>query len=126
MGVPDNYRALQLPIIPIPKDGGSSADPNFGFYDSNTTFVGLANGVNQRTTLNTGLHPLQNQYVLGPMIWNMQGSLFKSIPITERVSLRTNVDFLENLFNMPGTTLPGGDGVITNRLSANASRIAEW
>ena len=125
MGVPDSYKAFQLPIIPIPKDGGSSADPNFGFYDSNTTFVRLNNGANQRTTLNTGLHPLQNQFVLGPMQWTMQGSLFKSIPITERVALRTNVDFLENLFNMPGTTMPGGDGVITNRLSNNASRVLQ-
>ncbi|MFN7925832.1 MAG: hypothetical protein U0Q16_37370 [Bryobacteraceae bacterium] len=123
MGVPTSYKPLQSPIIPIPANGGSSSDPNFGFYDSNTVFVPLANGTNQRTTLNTGLHPLQNQYFLGPMIWNMQASLFKSVPITERVALRVNVDFLENLFNMPGTTLPGGDGVITNRFSANSPRV---
>ena len=32
-------------------------------------------------------------------------------PITERVTLRANVDFLDNVFNMPGTTMPGADGI---------------
>jgi hypothetical protein len=125
MGVPANYKPFQLPIIPIPANGGSSADPNFGFYDSNTVLVRLQSGAMQRTTMNTGLHPLQNQYVLGPMVWNMQASLFKSIPLSDRVFLRTNVDFLENVFNMPGTTMPGGDGVITNRFSQVSPRVLQ-
>ncbi|MBM3793827.1 MAG: hypothetical protein FJW31_07115 [Acidobacteria bacterium] len=125
MGVPANYKPFQSPILPIPAGGAVAGDPNAGFYDTNTVFVPLANGTNQRTTLNTGLHPLQNQFVLGPMLWNMQASLFKSIPITERVTLRANVDFLNNVFNMPGTNLPGGDGVITNRTSANSPRVLQ-
>ncbi len=125
MGVPVSYRPFQSPIIPIPANGGTASDPNFGFYDSNTVFVPLANGANQRTTLNTGLHPLQNQFFLGPMIWSMQASVFKSVPLTERVALRVNLDFLDNVFNMPGTALPGGDGVLTNRFSANQPRVLQ-
>ncbi|MBM3726435.1 MAG: TonB-dependent receptor [Acidobacteria bacterium] len=125
MGVPANYKPFQTPIIPIPANGGSPTDPNFGFYDTNTVLVPLANGTQQRTTFNTGLHPLQNQFMLGPMIWNMQASVFKSVALTESVYLRLNVDFLNNLFNMPGTTMPDGSGVITNRLSANSPRVLQ-
>jgi hypothetical protein len=125
MGVPDSYRPFQLPIIPIPRDGGNPSDPNFGFYDTNTVNVPLANGQLQRTTFDNGLHPLQQQFVLGPMLWNMAASVFKAVPITESVVLRVNADFLNNVFNMPGTNLPGADGVILNRTSANAPRVLQ-
>jgi hypothetical protein len=59
------------------------------------------------------------------MIWNMAASAFKTIPITERVFLRVNADFLNNVFNMPGTNLPGADGVILNRTSANSPRVLQ-
>jgi hypothetical protein len=125
MGVPDSYRPFQSPIIPIPADGGSASDPNFGFYDTNTVYVPLKNGTLQRTSYDTGLHPLQNQYFMGPMIWSMAASAFKTIPITERVFLRVNADFLDNVFNMPGTTMPGSDGIILNRNSANPPRVLQ-
>jgi hypothetical protein len=125
MGVPENYRPYQSPIIPIPRDGGSSSDPNSGFYDTNTVFVPLNNGTLQRTTYDTGLHPLQNQYFMGPMIWNMAASAFKTIPISESVFLRVNADFLDNVFNMPGTMMPGADGIILNRNSANSPRVLQ-
>jgi hypothetical protein len=125
MGVPDSYKPFQTPIIPIPANGGNSSDPNFGFYDTNTVYVPLNNGTVQRTTLDTGLHPLQNQYFAAPIIWNMAGSLFKSFPITERVVLRVNADFLNNLFNMPGDTVPQTDGLLINRNSANSARVLQ-
>ncbi|HUS07083.1 MAG TPA: TonB-dependent receptor [Bryobacteraceae bacterium] len=125
MGVPDNYKPFQTPTIPIPANGGNSSDPNFGFYDSNTVYVPLKNGTIQRTSLDTGLHPLQNQFIAAPMIWNMAGSLFKSFPITERVALRVNADFLNNLFNMPGDTVPQSDGLLINRNSANPARVLQ-
>ena len=125
MGVPDNYRPFQTPLIPTPQDGGNSSDPNFGFYETNTVHVPLKNGTLQRTSYDTGLHPLQNQYFMGPMIWNMAASAFKTIPITERVFLRVNADFLDNVFNMPGTTMPGGDGIILNRNSAVSPRVLQ-
>ena len=125
MGVPSNYRPFQTPLIPIPAGGPIPGDPNAPFYETNTVFVQLANGVNQRTTLNPGIHPLQNQFVLGPMIWNMAASVFKSVRLTENTYLRVNADFLSNVFNMPGTTMPGGDGVITNQFSANPPRVLQ-
>jgi len=125
MGVPDSYQPFQAPLLPTPKDGGTASDPNFAFYESNTVFVRLKDGTQQRTTLDTGIHPLQNQYVLGPMLWNMAASAFKTVPITERIFLRVNADFLNNVFNMPGTNLPGGDGVILKRTSANSPRVLQ-
>jgi hypothetical protein len=125
MGVPDSYRPLQSPLIPTPKGGGSSADPNFAFYETNTVWVPLKNGTLQRTTYNPGVHPLQNQYVLGPMRWNMAASAFKTVQINEQVFVRFNVDFLDNVFNMPGTILPGNDGVILNRTSDNPARVLQ-
>jgi hypothetical protein len=125
MGVPDSYRPYQSPIIPIPANGGNPGDPNAGFYDTNTVYVPLKDGNLQRTTLDTGLHPLQNQFISGPMIWNMAASAFKTVPISERVFLRVNADFLNNVFNMPGTNVPGSDGIILNRTSANAARVLQ-
>jgi len=125
MGLPDNYRPFQTWLIPTPKNGGSSADPNFPFYESNTVFVPLRNGTLQRTTLDTNLHPMRNQYVLGPMVWSMNASAFKSIQFREQVFLRFNIDFF-NVFNMPGTTLPNATtGIITNQFSQNSARILQ-
>lgn len=128
MGVPSNYRPFQTPIIPTPANGGNPGDPNAPFYETNNVIVRLNNGVDQRVAFDTSLHPLQNQFVLGPMLWNMSASAFKSVPITERVVLRVNADFLDNVFNMPGTFMPGSlgtDGVITTRQSANAPRVLQ-
>ncbi len=125
MGVPENYRPFQTWLIPTPADGGRPSDPNFAFYESNTVFVPLKNGTNQRTTYDSGIHPLQNQYFNAPLRWNMAASAFKTVPITERVFLRLNADFLENVFNMPGTTVPGGDGIVLNRTSDNAPRVLQ-
>ncbi|MSV27603.1 MAG: hypothetical protein EXQ52_02500 [Bryobacterales bacterium] len=105
--------------------GGTAADPNFPFYESNTVFVPLKDGTTQRTNYDTALHPLQNQFVLAPMLWNMAASAFKSVRLTEKTYLRVNADFLNNVFNMPGTTVPGGDGVILNRTSANSPRVLQ-
>ena len=125
MGVPDTYVPFQAPILPTPRNGGIASDPNFAFYESNTVFVPLKDGTTQRTTYDTGLHPLQNQFALAPMIWNMAASAFKSVRLTERTYLRVNADFLNNVFNMPGTQVPGGDGVILNRTSANSPRVLQ-
>jgi hypothetical protein len=51
--------------------------------------------------------------------------LLKSVQLTESVFLRVNADFLNNVFNMPGTTTPGGDGIILNRTSANSPRVLQ-
>src|SRR5262249_46854529 len=123
MGVPESYKPFQTPLIPTPKDGGSASDPNFAFYESNTVFVPLKNGTLQRTTLDTNLHPMRNQYLLGPMQWSMNASAFKAVKLREQIFLRFNIDFF-NVFNMPGTRLPDSTtGIITNQLSQNSPRV---
>jgi hypothetical protein len=118
MGVPDSYVPFATPLNP------KSADGNTG-DDTNNVFVTLRDGSRQKVAYDTGLNPYRNQYILGPMIWNMSASLFKTIPITERVMMRVNVDFLDNAFNMPGTTLPDASGVIINKTSANSPRVLQ-
>jgi hypothetical protein len=114
MGVPDSYRPFQTPLIPTPANGGSSSDPNFPFYESNTVFVPLKNGTLQRVAYDPGLHPMQNQYVLGPMNWVMDASAFKSVTLKEGIQLRFNIDFF-NVLNRPGIRLPDSTtGIMSN------------
>jgi hypothetical protein len=125
MGVPDSYRPFQTPLIPTPKDGGSSADPLFAFYETNTVFVPLKNGTLQRVNYDTNLHPLRNQFFMGPNQWSMNASAFKSIALREGMFLRFNIDFF-NVFNMPGTALPDANtGIITNQFSNNSPRVLQ-
>jgi hypothetical protein len=122
MGVPSNYKPFQTPLIPTPANGGSPSDPNFAFYESNTVFVPLKDGTLQRTTLDTNLNPMRNQFLLGPMVWSMNASAFKSFRLRESMFLRFNIDFF-NVFNMPGTRLPDStSGIILNQLSQNSPR----
>jgi len=83
--------------------------------------VPLKNGTLQRVDYNPNLHPMQNQYLLGPMLWSMNASAFKSIRLREAMFLRFNIDFF-NVFNMPGTRLPDSTtGIITNQFSASGA-----
>ena len=53
----------------------------------------------------------------------MTASLFKSVHINDKVMLRINADFLNNVFNMPGPPNPNGTtGLISMQNSANAPR----
>jgi hypothetical protein len=121
MGVPADYRPATAPVLPIPADGGTPRDPLFAFYDTNNVWVPMKNGSTQRVVMDTGLHPWRNQYVAAPWIWGMDASLFKSIPIRESFVLRFNADFF-NVLNMPGMTIPGGDGILSLQNSAQGAR----
>jgi hypothetical protein len=121
MGMPQGYQPVAQPIFPTPADGGSASDPNRSYYETNTTWVTLANGVIQRTTMDTGLNPRRNQFVLGPWSFNVDASLFKRVQLTERVSLRFNADFF-NVLNDPGLAQPSSDGIVSKRLSSNSPR----
>ena len=127
MGVPSNYKPAHSPLIPIPANGGSPADPNFPFYDSNTVWVPMKDGSLQRTTLNTNLNPWRNQAVLGLPEWSQNVSLFKVIPITERVYLRLNIDFF-SVLNMPGIPKrpDPSTGLIDASFSGNGSRALQF
>ena len=124
MGVPADYKPAAQPINPWPAKP-DRADPMYSYYGGNTVWVPLKDGTIQRTSLGGYLDPMQNQFMLGPMIWNMSASAFKTVKLTERVLLRFNADFLNNVFNMPGTNLPGSDGIATNRTSANSPRVLQ-
>ncbi|MGH9719511.1 MAG: TonB-dependent receptor [Bryobacteraceae bacterium] len=125
MGVPNVYKPVQTPLNPTPANGGSSSDPLFPFYETNTVFVPLKNGTLQRVDYDTNLHPLRNQYLLGPSRWSMNASAFKAVQLRESMFLRVNIDFF-NVFNMPGTGMPNGSsGIITNQFSDNGPRVLQ-
>ncbi len=122
MGVPQNYRPSHQPVIPTPANGGSPSDPNFAFYETNTVFVRLKNGAQQRTTLDTNLHPWRNQFVPGPRSWGLDASLFKNVRLREQFVLRFNADFF-NVLNMPGLTQPNStSGIVSLQNSASEAR----
>jgi hypothetical protein len=127
MGVPANYKPAHTPLIPMPADGGSPSDPNFAFYDSNTVWVPMKNGSLQRTSYDTNLNPWRNQFLSGLYNWNQNASLFKVIPVRERISFRLNIDFF-NVFNMPGIpkTPNAGSGIIDAQRSGNGARSLQF
>jgi hypothetical protein len=125
MGVPASYQPSHQPIWPTPANP-SASDPNFALYGTNIVFVPLKNGTPQRVAYDNGLNPLRNQFIQGPWAWQVNGSVFKVIPLTERLKLRVNMDAF-NLFNMPGTTLPDPEtGILSLRNSSNGPRQLQW
>jgi hypothetical protein len=121
MGVPSNYKPAGEPLLPWPERPNPS-DPNYQFYGTNTTWVTLKDGTVQRTTFNDGLHPWRQQYFPSVRSWGLDASLFKTVPITERVNLRFNADFF-NVLNNPGNPSGiGGDGLLSTFSSGQAAR----
>jgi hypothetical protein len=127
MGVPENYKPAHTPLFPTPAGGVVSGDPNAANYESNFVWVPMKNGALQRTTMNTGLHPWSNQYFLGLFSWHQNASLFKVIPVKERVHFRVNIDFF-NVFNIPGIpkTPDNTTGIIDATTSGNGSRSLQF
>ena len=67
--------------------------------------------------------PMQNQFMLGPMQWNMSASAFKTVKFNERTFLRINVDFSTTCLTcLAVSSATVGDGVITTKNSANSPR----
>jgi hypothetical protein len=122
-GVPADYKPSSLPVIPFPATAIPN-DPNAPFYGTNTVYVPLKNGTLQRTTINPNMHPWQNQYVNGPGTFGLDASIFKNIPITERVFVRINADFF-SVLNNPGLSQPGSNGILSLQSSANAARTMQ-
>lgn len=125
MGIPANYTPAHRPLILTPADGGSPSDPLYPYYESNNVMVPMKDGSLQRIDYNSNLNPWRNQFVLGPMTWNLSASLFKAVRLNERFMLRLNADFF-NVLNMPGTTMPAAaTGIISNQLSNNEPRNSQ-
>ena len=103
----------------------AALNPNSQYYETNTVFVRLNNGVNQRVDYDTNLHPMRNQYLLGPSRWSVNASAFKSVELREGMALRFNIDFF-NAFNMPGTNMPDStSGILSNQFSDVGPRVLQ-
>jgi hypothetical protein len=121
-GIPQNYVPAVTPINPIPASGVVS-DPNFN--DNNNVIVKLKNGQSQLVAYDNGLNVWRNQVMPGPWLQNWTASVYKSIPITDKVALRINLDAF-NVLNQPGLPLPGSDGIISLRTSAQGARTMQY
>jgi hypothetical protein len=112
-GLPADYKAFQGPINPWPV-GGQATDPGNSQYDTNNVNIRLQNGSTVQVGYDTGLHPMRNQYRLGPFNWTQDATMMKFFNLTERMRLRVNVDVF-NVFNTQGLNTPGSDGIVTLR-----------
>jgi hypothetical protein len=127
-GVPANYKPAGQPLNPWP----ANPDPNnamYPYYGTNTVWVPITNSsgnvVQQRVTYAPGVHPWQNQFVPGPLQWNVDASVFKTIPIAERFNLRLNFDAF-NVFNRPGNPSGvGTNGVLSTFGQSNSPRTLQ-
>ena len=93
----------------------------YSYYGGNTLWVPLNNGNVQRTTWN-GLQPLRNQFLPSVLQWWLSASLYKNIPITERISARLSGDFF-NVLNHPGNpSSVAQTGILSTQNSGNSPR----
>ncbi len=121
MGVPSSYKSAGQPLWPWPAQPDKS-NPMYGYYGTNTIWVPLKDGTVQRTTYSDSLHPWRQQFFSGVREWGLDASLFKMIPITERVQVRFNADFF-NVLNHPGNPNSiGGDGILKTQESGQPAR----
>ena len=63
-----------------------------------------------QVAVDTLLHPLRNQFRLGPFNWSQDASMLKFFNLTERLLLRANIDVF-NVFNTQGLVTPAADGI---------------
>lgn len=125
MGVPADYKAAVTPLIPW---GATALPPNAPsntvvstYWDTSMVWIPINNGTVQRIAYNDNLHPWRNQYIGGPLQWNLGASLFKRIAIREGVELRFTVDAF-NVFNHPNNVAGGGAGILDTRGQPNLPR----
>jgi hypothetical protein len=114
-GLPANYKPAATPLTPWPV-GGKTTDPNASNYDTNYVYIPLKNGNSQRVSYDNGLNPWRNQYLLGPMNWNLDSSLRKTFRVRESTQLRVSFDVF-NVFNLQGLNPPGSNGIASLRNS---------
>ena len=114
-GVPAGYVPVSAPINPAVIGG----DPSFN--NTNNVYVPLKNGAQQLVGYDTGLNPYRNQWSEGPWLTNLSAS----VPITEKVKLRINLDAF-NVLNQPGLPAPSSEGIISLRTSAQGARVLQY
>jgi hypothetical protein len=111
----------------IPHWGRGLTGSESTILNTNTVWAPMKSGAPQRTNFDNGLNPWRNQWMSGLHNWEQHASLFKVIPLKERVSLRLNIDFF-NVFNMPGIpkTPDSATGIINAQTSGNGSRSLQF
>lgn len=114
-GLLADYKPLQSPVNPWPV-GGQTTDPGSNLYDTNNVNIRLSTGNTVQVGVDTGLHPLRNQFLPGPFNWTQDASLLKFFNIGERAKLRVNFDVF-NVFNTQGLNTPGSDGIASLQYS---------
>ncbi len=128
-GIPADYKPAATPLIPygttaLPANAPSNTNMST-YWDTNTAWIKLNNNSVQRVTFDTGLNPWRNQYMPSVRQWNMDASMFKMVPLTERVNLRINADWF-NVLNHPGNpNTVGADGFLSTRASGNGPRTLQ-
>lgn len=131
-GVPANYKPAVTPLIPwgsTTLPANAPADTNIAdYWDTNTTWVKLKDGSVVRTNYDTGLHPWRNQYIGGPLQWNVDASIFKRFRVREGMEARFTLDAF-NVFNHPNNTGNNGSndynvspGVLDTSSQSNLAR----
>jgi hypothetical protein len=130
MGVPSSYQPAVEPLIPWPADPDGDTriapdgEPLSDYFGRSDVWLTLNNGKLVRENLDLGqqLHPLQWQYARNNRTWGLDASLFKTIPINERVKVRFNADFF-NVLNHPGNpTGVSSNGIKDVRNSGSSAR----
>ncbi|MPY90178.1 MAG: hypothetical protein GEU99_19920 [Luteitalea sp.] len=130
-GVPESYRPAVTPLIPwgtteLPENAPPDTDIT-AFWDSNDVWVRLNDGSVQRVGFNPGHHPWNTAVAAGSIQWNMDASLFKTIPINGRFAARLQFDVF-NVLNRPGTrNLPNrnSDGILLMNQSQHDPRTLQ-
>ena len=123
MGVPADYKPAGAAAQSRGPLNPTSSDPMYTFYGTQYRL----DAAEQRhapggPAFNDNLHPWRQQYLPGARQWRLDASLFKTIPISERMLVRFNADFF-NVFNHPGN--PSGVssmGMLSTRNSGQDPR----
>jgi hypothetical protein len=129
MGVPSDYKAAAAPLIVAGQTAlpaNAPANTNVvSLWNTNTVWIPLKDGTVQRATFNDNLHPWRQQYLPSVRQWGLDASIFKRVPINERVFLRFNVDMF-NVLNHPGNpSAVASTGVLSTRSSGNTPRVVQ-
>jgi hypothetical protein len=128
MGVPENYKPANAPLIPygqttLPANAPANTNVS-NFWDTNTVWMPLNNGNVQQVEFNDNMNPWRNQFVIAPWTWGQDASAQKFFTFSERVQLRVSVDFF-NVFNHPNNQAPGGNGILSLRNSGSNARTTQ-
>ena len=129
-GIPDNYKPAATPLIPYGTTAlpaNAPANTNISTYwDTNTAWVKLANGIGATGDLSTpSPNPWRNQRIPSVLQWGLDASIFKTVPISERVNIRFNADFF-NVLNHPGNpNSVGADGFLNTQSSGQSPRTLQ-